>query len=84
MFGDSEKLRHDRLRKSLIAKSQHPIYSKIKAKILYAILIPFTFYELARLATYRVAPRINLNFLVNAFSGTEVLSFTGYALVSII
>ena len=55
MFGDSEKLKDDRLRKSLIAKTQHPFYSKIKAKIPYAILSPFTFAELARLATYRVA-----------------------------
>lgn len=55
MFGDSEKLKNDRLRKSMIAKTQHPFYSKIKSKIPYAILSPFTFAELSRLAAYRVA-----------------------------
>lgn len=55
MFGDSEKLHKDRLQKSLIAKTKHPFYSKIKSKIPYAILSPFTFAELSRLAAYRVA-----------------------------
>jgi hypothetical protein len=55
MFGDSEKLINDRLCKSLIAKVKHPVYSRIKSKIPYAIMSPFTFAELARLATYRVA-----------------------------
>lgn len=36
-------------------KQKHPFYSKIKSKIPYAILSPFTFSELSRLATYRVA-----------------------------
>ena len=45
----------ERLRDSLIAKTNYPLYSKIKGKIPYALLTPFTFSELARLASYRVA-----------------------------
>jgi hypothetical protein len=55
MFDDSKKVMNDRLCKSLIAKTKHPFYSRIKSKIPYAIMSPFTFSELARLATYRVA-----------------------------
>lgn len=55
MYGDSEKLKADKLRASLIAKAQHPFYAKIKGKVPYAILSPFTFAELARLGAYRVA-----------------------------
>jgi len=55
MFGDSEKVMNDRLCKSLVAKTKHPFYSRIKSKIPYAVMSPFTFSELARLATYRVA-----------------------------
>jgi hypothetical protein len=55
MFGDSEKVMSNRLCKSLIAKTKHPFYSRIKSKIPYAIMSPFTFSELTRLATYRVA-----------------------------
>ena len=52
---DSEKIKMERLRDSLIAKANYPVYSKIKGKIPYALLTPFTFSELARLASYRVA-----------------------------
>lgn len=69
MFGDSEKLHYDRLRKSLIAKTQHPFYSKIKAKIPYAILSPFTFAELSRLAAYRVAGFGSAPFTIPALIG---------------
>jgi hypothetical protein len=55
MFGDSEKVINERLRRSLIVKAKHPFYSKIKSKIPYAMLCPFTFSELTRLAAYRVA-----------------------------
>ena len=55
MFGDSEKVRNDRLCKSLIAKTKHSFYSRIKSKIPYAVMSPFTFSELNRLATFRVA-----------------------------
>jgi hypothetical protein len=44
MFSDSEELQQARLRKSLIAKTKHPIYSQIKAKIPYALLTTYTFY----------------------------------------
>jgi len=109
MFDDSEKLKQARLRRNLLAKTKHPIYSKIKSKVPYALLTPFTFGELSRLASYRLAGfasapltiggfigfsmpcavtfsmlEIDSNFLVNALNGLEVLSFTGYALVSII
>ena len=69
MFVDSEELKHDRLRRSLIAKTQHPFYSKIKAKIPYAILTPFTFYELARLATYRAAGFASAPLTIGGFIG---------------
>ena len=55
MYGDSEKLKADKLRANMIAKSQHPLYAKIKGKIPFAILSSFTFAELARLGAYRVA-----------------------------
>jgi hypothetical protein len=55
MFGDSGEVVSDRLCKSLIAKTRHPVYSRIKSKIPYVILSPFTFSELTRLASYRVA-----------------------------
>jgi hypothetical protein len=55
MFSDSEKVKIDRLCRSLVAKAKHPFYSKVKSKIPYAIMGPFTFSELARLASYRVA-----------------------------
>ena len=54
-FGDSKKLKDKQLRKSLIAKTQNPVYSNIKSKIAYAIMSPFTFSELSRLAAHRVA-----------------------------
>ena len=69
IFGDSEKLKHDRLRDSLIAKTKHPFYSKIKGKIPYAILSPFTFAELARLASYRVAGFTSAPFTIPGFIG---------------
>ena len=55
MFDNSEKLYHDRLHQSLIKKTQHPFYGKVKSKIPYVILISFTFTELFRLTTYRIA-----------------------------
>lgn len=69
IFGDSEKVKQDRLHQSLIAKTQHPVYSKIKAKIPYAILSPFTFSELARLATYRVAGFASAPLTIGGFIG---------------
>ena len=55
MFGDFKELKKDRLQQSMIAKTNHPLYSKIKAKLPYALLTPFTFEELARLGAYRAA-----------------------------
>ena len=69
IFGDSEKLQSNRLRDSLIEKSKHPFYSKIKGKVPYAILSPFTFAELARLATYRAAGFTSAPFSIPAFIG---------------
>lgn len=51
MFGESKKVMNDKLYKNLIAKTKHPVYSRIKSKIPYAVLSPFTFSELSRLAT---------------------------------
>lgn len=69
MFGDSEKLKNDRLLDSLIAKTKHPVYTKIKGKIPYIILSPFTFSELARLASYRLTGLTSAPFTIPAFIG---------------
>lgn len=69
MFSDSEKLKQDRLYKSLMAKSQYPFYSKAKAKLPFLILSPFTFAELARLATYRVAGFASAPLTIGGFIG---------------
>ena len=69
MFGDSEELKNDRLRKSMIAKTQHPFSTKIKSKIPYAILSPFTFAELSRLAAYRVTGFASTPITVSAIIG---------------
>jgi len=69
MFSDSEKVMNDRLCKSLIAKTKHLSYSRIKSKIPYAIMGPFTFSELARLATYRVAGFTSAPLTIGAILG---------------
>lgn len=69
IFIDSEKLKFDRLRKSLIEKTKHPWYAKIKGKIPYAILSPFTFAELTRLASYRIAGCTSAPLTLPAFIG---------------
>jgi hypothetical protein len=69
VFPDSEKLRRDRLLKSLIAKTNHRTYSIIKAKIPYALLTPFTFSELSRLAAYRLAGFSSAPLTVGGFIG---------------
>jgi len=69
MFEDSEKLKQARLRKNLLAKTKHPIYSKIKAKIPYALLTPFTFGELSRLASYRLAGFASAPLTMGGFIG---------------
>ena len=69
MFPDSEKLQQARLRQSLIAKSEHPTYSRIKGKLPYAILTPFTFMELSRLASYRLAGFASAPLTMGGFIG---------------
>ena len=69
MFGDSEEVMNNRLCKSLVAKTKHPFYSTIKSKIPYAIMSPFTFSELTRLATYRVAGFTSAPFTIPAILG---------------
>lgn len=69
MFSDGEKLQMERLRKSLVAKTKHPVYSKIKAKVPYALLTPFTFNELSRLATYRLAGFTSAPLTIGGFIG---------------
>ena len=66
---NSEKIKMKRLRDSLIAKLNYPVYSKIKGKIPYAILSPFTFSELARLANYRVAGLTSAPFTISSLLG---------------
>ena len=72
IFDDSEKIKMERLRDSLIAKTNYPIYSKIKGKIPYAILTPFTFSELARLASYRIAGFTSAPFTIASFLGISM------------
>lgn len=72
IFGDHEKLKIDKLRKSLIAKAQHHLYTKIKGKVPYAILSPFTFSELARLGAYRAAGFASAPFTLPAFIGLSM------------
>ena len=69
IFDDSETVKMERLKDSLIAKTKYPRYSKIKGKIPYAILSPFTFSELARLATYRVAGLTSAPFTIGSLIG---------------
>jgi hypothetical protein len=72
MFGDSEKVIEDRLYKSLIAKTKHPFYSKIKGKVPYVILSPFTLSELTRLATYRLAGFTSAPLTISALIGLSM------------
>ena len=69
MFSDGEKLRQDRLRRSLIAKTKYSFYSKIKGKIPFLMLTPFTFSELSRLATYRLAGFTSAPLTIGGFIG---------------
>lgn len=69
IFVDSEELKQERLRNSLIAKTTHPNYSKIKGKIPYVILSPFTFTELSRLAAYRLAGLTSAPLTIGGFIG---------------
>ena len=72
IFDDSEKIKMERLRDSLIAKTKYPAYSKVKGKIPYAILTPFTFSELARLATYRIAGLSSAPFTIGSLIGISM------------
>ena len=72
IFDDSERIKMKRLRDSLIAKTNYPVYSKIKGKIPYAILTPFTFSELARLASYRVAGLTSAPFTIASLIGISM------------
>jgi len=74
MFSDGEKLRQDRLRRSLIAKTKHPLYSKLKAKIPFVILTPFTLGELSRLAAYRLAGFTSAPLTIGGFIGFSIFS----------
>lgn len=72
IFDDSEKIKMERLRDSIIAKAKYPVYSKIKGKIPYVILTPFTFSELARLASYRVAGLTSAPFTIASLIGISM------------
>ena len=53
IFDGSEALKQERLIKSLTEKAKYPVYSKVKGKLPYIFLTPFTFAELNRLAAFR-------------------------------
>jgi len=72
VFDDSRKVRQDRLVRSLIAKSEHPIYSKIKSKLAYIILTPATFAELARLGAYRTLGSVSAPLTIGAVVGFSI------------
>ena len=67
--GESEQRKLNALRDSIIAKYNHPIYSKIKGKVPYAILAPATFAELSRLAAYRLAGFSSAPLTIGAWVG---------------
>ena len=69
MFDDSERLKMKRLRDNLVGRTKHPFYSKVKGKLPYAILSPFTFAELARLGIYRLAGYTSAPFTIPAIIG---------------
>jgi hypothetical protein len=81
MFGDSKKVMNDRLCKSLIAKTKHPVYSRIKSKIPYAIMSPFTFSELTRLATYRAAGFASAPLTISAIIGFSMPCAVTFAML---
>ena len=81
MYGDHEELIGDKLRASLIAKAQHPLYTKIKGKVPYAILSPFTFSELARLGAYRAAGFASAPLTLPAFIGFSMPCAVTFAML---
>ena len=57
----------------MFIKIKHPSYSKIKGKVPYTVLSPFTFTELTRLATYRVAGLTSAPFIISTLIGFSML-----------
>jgi hypothetical protein len=69
----------DKLRKSLIVKSQFPVYSNLKSKSPYLIMTPILFSELTRISVYKAAgltyvPPNFYSYL--AFSMPSTITFT--------
>ena len=81
MYGDFEKLKGDKLRASLVAKAKHLYYGKIKGKVPYAILSPFTFTELARLTAYRAAGFASAPLTLPAFIGFSMPCAVTFAML---
>jgi len=69
MYPDHEAKQRERLMKSLIAKSNHPLYSKIKSKIPFVVMIPPTVSELRRLAAFRLAGSASAPLTMGAVMG---------------
>jgi hypothetical protein len=69
IFGDSEEVMMNRLQKSLIDKTKHQLYSRIKCKLPFVILTPFTFSELTRLAAYRAAGFVSVPLTIPGLIG---------------
>lgn len=61
-----------KLRESLIAKSEHPVYSQIKSKLPTVIFLPLTANELKRLAAYRILGFTSAPFTVGAYLGISL------------
>lgn len=69
IFPDFESRQKEKLRNSLIAKAEHPHYSKAKGKLPFLLLSPFTFAELARLSTLRAAGITSASLTIPGFLG---------------
>lgn len=72
IFDDSEELKQARLCKNLIAKTKYPVYRKIKSKLPSALLTPFTFGELSRLASYHLAGLASAPLTMGGFIGFSI------------
>jgi hypothetical protein len=69
IFPDYESIKANKLRNSLIAKSEHSQYSKAKGKLPFLLLSPFTFAELSRLAAFRAAGLTSASLTIPGFLG---------------
>lgn len=66
---NSESIKDNKLRNSLMAKSEYSQYSKAKRKLPFLLMSPFTFAELNWLAAFRAAGLISASLTFPAFLG---------------